>query len=291
MTLLVAVKIPTRKLNPVRRPIEFVEKGILMIADTRLSKMRGDKLEGTVDDARKIWGVADCALAGFTGSFIVAEPAIISAHFALMDRTHRPRRIILTIIENSLKHFQVEANKKYGNVGATMLFLGLKTGAGSFRLFQFDSRKNFKREERDGVIFSGSGENEFAKRFPKEIDHFTKQWMNQLFGYRIEPKQGQYVCLPSPHGEKFEVDMVKCSMPISAVLDNIVESKNISSVGGFVQLIKFTKDGFSPIYAHVRSMETGKWRMATLPDLRSYSEIDRTRHYVPSFDIEGNVLP
>ena len=158
-------------------------------------------------------------------------------------------------------------------------------------LFQLDSRKNFRREERSGIVAVGTGEYEFAEMIPKEIDHFTKQWARQNSGYKIVQIDGQAVCIPSAPGEKIKVDILQCSMVITAVADNIVESGNLRTVGGYVQIIKFTKDGFTPIYTHIRSKDIGKWRMATLPSIRSYSEIDRITHYIPSIDRDGNVIP
>ncbi len=259
-----------------------------MVADTRLSRVRGNALVGTVDDARKLWGVADCALAGFSGAFMVAEPAIIATHFNLMDRPHRSWKMALGMIENFLRYYQKVESQKY-QAGRTVVLIGAKTGANSYRLFRLDSKTNYKRQEPGEIIADGTGKKEFFNRWPNEIDHFTRQWEQQLSGYRFEQNPGGVKVVPSPPDEKFEVDMVTCSMPIVAVSDNIVASGALPTVGGNVQAISFTKDGFSPIHAHVRSSATGRWRMATLNNIRSYSEIGRKKHLIPSIDDEGRI--
>ena len=288
MTLLVAAKIPTRHLNPYRRPIKFVEKGILMVADTRLSLFRGKEFDDAFDDSRKLWEIADCALAGFCGPYLVAEPAIVAAHFNLMKRSHRPWKLVVKMMENLLKFFHQDAKKNIGQIDPTVVFLGVKTGKSSFRLFEIHSGRGVKRAERDGVIVEGTGKEEFKRRFPGEVDDRSKQWSEQLSGYKIVEIDGKVCCVPSGADEKYEVNLVALSSVISAVVDDIVVSRQVRTVGGSMQIIKFTEGGFERIGNYVRSTQ-GQWREATLPGLRSYSEIGMKAYCIPLVDDDGNV--
>jgi hypothetical protein len=80
-------------------------------------------------------------------------------------------------------------------------------------------------------------------------------------------------------------------MLMMAVTDDVVRDGSLPTVGGFVQSVSFTKDGFAPIYGSLRSAGGRSWRSMTQQDLRSYSEIAKKRYDIPSVNHKGRVQP
>src|ERR1044071_5961892 len=76
MTLIIAVKVPTKRFNPKRRPLRF-EPGIAVAVDTRFSWVKGSKLLKRRDDGQKWWQLGEASFAAFCGDIELGESAIL----------------------------------------------------------------------------------------------------------------------------------------------------------------------------------------------------------------------
>jgi hypothetical protein len=92
MTLLVAAKVLSKNLNPESRPIQFLERGIILAEDTRFIYPGSE----VIDDAQKNYTFGDWALAGYSGLVDVAERALICSTIAHNHHNwQRPDRLTL----------------------------------------------------------------------------------------------------------------------------------------------------------------------------------------------------
>ena len=263
MTLLVAVKVPARRLNPKKRPLQFSEKGIVIAADTRFSFRPGKR---TVDDAQKLWPLGDHAFSGYAGDVEVAEKALLSAYAALgHHRRWDDQRYITSAVSTYLRHWHQDASARRP-VGPTVVFLGLWSSKGRGRLFTLHSEHDFHLHEHLGVITEGTGASHFETLFDQEVDHITHQW----------------AASPRP-GDLMDIRIIDVALLVASSVDRTVQEAGLADVGGWTQMMTLSKQGMFAPRAHAVDGEA-KWRPITRRTFRSYADMRARSFEAPLLD-------
>ena len=281
MTLLVAAKIPTDNLNPKRRPIRFQEKGIVMLADTRITYPGSPRRE---DDARKIWPVAGRALIGYTGSALTAEPALAGSCKALEEYGWDQPDPIVSAIRNYLVHF----HRRNPAPRPTTVLVAVRNSVGRLMMYELSAADGFQIQLRDSVIVRGSGESCFMKQLPVEIEQITQQWSAPAKSrLKIVSEKGRPRAVPRSPTEKIPIRLIDVVTLLTGTADFVVQKAGLHSVGGLTYVRGLNKEGIISFMGKRRSAETGKWYDMTPADLRTYSEIESKVYDIPSVDELG----
>ena len=281
MTLLVAVKIPTKNLNPSKRPLRFIEPGIIIAADTRFSYRPGTKV---VDDAQKLWPLCDTAFAGYAGDVEISERALLSAHCAVREnRRWDDPGYVTSALRAYLRYWRrvFSARRK---IWPIIIFLGLRTPNGRFKLFELRDDKNFDLLPRSGMRAEGTGAERFKPVFDQEVDHITHGWAAPArSGYKFVQGDAGVEMLPRTPSDLIEIPMISVANLILAAVDVVVDKAGLKDVGGWTQLITLSERGM--IAPKARRSRTGaEWVDITRHELRSRTEMTGAEFEVPLLD-------
>lgn len=281
MTLCVAAKVPSKRLNPKRRPLRFIEKGLVLVADTRFTYPPGPRV---IDDAQKLWWLADWVIAGYAGDVEIAEPALLSVHNAIEHHGWRKSVTIALAVKNYLRYWHRKVSDRRRATSVDVL-LGIRSGNSRFRLYWLNSANGYRVQERDGIFQRGSGADSFKKAIEVEIDHFTSQWSAPArSGYKLEDQEGRVACVPRKPSDLVDVRLIDVECLLMGTVDLIVQKAGLADVGGLTQVLALTKDGvYSPKGKRLGAVD-GRWHDLTTRDVRSNLHIAQTRYKVPYMD-------
>jgi hypothetical protein len=181
MTLVLAIKVPSRQLNPKRRPLRF-EPGIVVAVDTRFTY---PQTPGSFrDDAQKLWPIGHHSFATYAGEVELAERAILLTQAACMEHNKlNDSKYTRSALKTLLRH--ISGSRGFGS---TVIIYGARTNDGRFLLHRLSSDDNFEPRQRDGFIVEGSGAAFAAPHvLGAEIEALTLGWSQPAkSGYKIE---------------------------------------------------------------------------------------------------------
>lgn len=267
MTLLVAIKVPTNHLNPLRQPISFSEPCIVMGADTRFTFLNNKQTP--IDDAMKIWRVSNCSIAGYSGDVELAERAFYSA-FAASEAHNLGDKpsFMLMAIEKYLQYWAKNI-KKRRQLSQTVVFVGLHRAPQRFELWDLRSTLGFSPRRRSGVNITGSGAEKFKPILRKEIEHTTRSWASSIkSGLKIErDAQGHPRIVEREKYEKAKINPVQIGGFVLVTVDLVVTKAGLSNVGGWSRVLVMKEDGVFSIYGQVVAPQS---RPVSRVDLRGY---------------------
>lgn len=286
MTLLVGITIPSRALNPKRRPIRFGEPGVIIAADTRFSYPSGSR---PVDDAQKLWPIGDRALGGYAGDVKVAECALQSAYTA--TRHHRlwdDLDFVAKTVRTYLRFWHDEYSRRRG-VQPTTVLLAIAPPRGRARLYRLSSGDRYRLRQRTGVEIAGSGTAAFERAFPREVDGYTRQWAaSARSGYDVVTGDGGPVLEPRTTSAPFDVSLLDVVNLVVATVDLVVTKEGIPTVGGWTQVITLSAGGMAAPRARMSSDDV-HWRDATRHVLQGQTEIAGGSFDAPFMDERGRL--
>jgi ATP-dependent protease HslVU (ClpYQ) peptidase subunit len=171
MTALIAIRVPSKALNPKRRQISCIEPGVILAADTRITK--GTRpLDG---DGQKLGTLPGRAIAGFSGDVYVADTALERLTASVEANQNIGHFELATTLQKQLARTWTEIVDR--KPIRTTVVLG--TFVDSPRLYVFDTKDNFAPQLRDGCEFAGSGANALRERFNENFDWMTQSWHNR----------------------------------------------------------------------------------------------------------------
>lgn len=267
MTLLVAIKVPTAHLNPLRQPLNFSEPCIVMGVDTRFTLLNSK--HAPIDDAMKIWRVSSCSIAGYSGDVELAERAFYSAFTASeIRRLSTNPRFMLVAIGGYLQYWG-KVLKERRNVIPTVVFVGLHSGPRRFELWEMRSALGFSARRRSGINIAGSGAEAFRPVLRKEIEHAVRSWAAPAkTGLKIETDDnGKPRLVAAKQGDRIEIQPNQVGGFALGAVDLIVSKAGLSHVGGWSRVLVMRENGVFPIYGHVVAPQK---RAISRDDLRGY---------------------
>jgi hypothetical protein len=286
MTLLVAVKVPTRELNPMKRPIRFIEPGIVIVADSRFSHVSG---ANRIDDAQKLWPLNSFACAGYAGDVAMAEKALLSSHVALRhsDRGQDPNYVTMAVA-TYLQYWQITISKQR-RVEPTTVLVGFHAPGRRPRLFRLQHYDGYVPRQPSGRIAVGSGASHFNFVFSQEVEHVTYAWAAPArTGYKIEVEHGIPTLLPRHSSDLINIPTISVANLVVSSVDRSFHEDGLSDVGGMTQVITLTDQGM--YFPSVRGSDTGaEWYDVTQHELRSSSEMGGGQFEVPLLDKFGKL--
>lgn len=285
VTLLVAVKVPTKHLNPNRYPIRFTEKGIVLAQDSRFTYDGG----GCVDNGRKIWPIEDFAVAGYSGDVEIAEHAIAATQHTIKHYNWKSRKKITIVLRNWLRFCQDKVGRKIH----TVVFLGIRTEKGSFKLFEFNSGENYKPKERDGVISGGSGADSFNNAIKIEINDSSKIWGKRSKYGKLAKVEGKTTYFPPKPGDVADVNLTEVGNLIVSTTNLVIDKIKPGGVGGFTQQYFLTIEGLQTGMGYLNRKNGPKWEKITADPntLKSNSTISKVTYDIPFMDQNCKIHP
>ena len=174
MTLCVAVKAPSSKLNPNGLPLQF-EPGIVISADTRFKFANVAFTQD--DDGRKVQGLADFAIIGFAGDGRLGQVALVDVKRKLESRRIRHPQSVADLTGHLLRAECKRLSNATPSVHNTEILLGVRDDhTEEFLLYRISRQQDFKPVLTHGIVAIGDGANEFEDEFPSSIDMLTAQW-------------------------------------------------------------------------------------------------------------------
>ena len=287
MTLLVAVKVPSKELNPKRRPLRFNEPGIVMVADTRFTWKSGKVTVRTDDDAQKWWPLGNWICAAYAGDSELAERALLCtrsacAHNGMWDDPD----YTLGAVSKLLRYYNDEIGKQRRPF-RTRVAMGLRNDKGRFKLYLLDCAEDFRPRERAGLVVIGTGEGYFNKEVvEKEIDHFTFGKAAPVrSGYKIVLRDGQPALAKREPSDLIDVPMIAAAGLIAGMVDRVVREAGLEDVGGQTLLVTLSAQGMYSPHVVISSDQGASWQSITRhDDFRSYTDMSGGEFVGPLLD-------
>lgn len=278
MTLCVAVTVPCTALNPMRRPLAFSERGIVLAADTRFTWLDGSRI---VDDGIKIWPLNDWAIAGFSGHVELGEAALFSMRLTLGDWAFRKHDKIAEGTRNWLRYWQRTVSRNRDPLPTEVLLAIYDAGIDQFLLYVLSSQENFEATRREGVVPIGSGAARFKQVFHTEVDWYTNQWSAPVrTGLKLVQIGDMVAVEPRQPDDREPVRLLQVAGLVVGTLDSVLQEADLATVGGLVQAFMLSKTGVV-CTREVRRSEEGSWYHITARDLQSYSNMVSRRYEIP----------
>lgn len=277
MTLCVAVTVPCKALNPVRRPLGFSEPGIVVAADTRFSWLDGSKV---VDHGIKTWPLSYWAIAGFSGDVELGEAALFSMRLTLRELGFRSHDRIVQGTRNWLLYYERTFSHSRDVLPTEVLVCTYDAGIVRFFLRVLSSQDSFTPRRREGVSPIGSGVARFRQAFRSEVDHYTSQWAASARAGRLVQVGKHVVFEPWRPGDRGNVPLIGVASLVVATLDSVLQKADVARVGGLVQAFILSKTRLVTVRNRRRSHE-GTWEDVTAQELRAYSKIVCRRYEIP----------
>lgn len=282
MTLILAAKVPSNRLNPKQRPLRF-EPGLILVSDTRFTWSSAKPAQ---DDGRKWWSIGDRSFAAFAGDVELAEKTIIFAREACLEHHRVDEKYSGVAIQTLGRWFK----KNMRATGSTEIVYGIRNEAGRFKMFLFKSDNEFEPEERDGIVAMGSGRKFVEARIDANIDAL-------MYGFY---QRGRLKLVPRGDGEHSVEELGPSdTVPISIfeildilgiVADEAVQQSGISTVGGRVSALTLTDQGLKALKMAVLDEGASDWRLAT-PNfsLRGLAEATNRTYTGPLLNPNGDI--
>lgn len=268
MTLLIAIKVPSRELNPRRRPLCFTEPGIVMAADTRFSwTERSGRIIGTSDNAQKGWPLGDRIYGIYAGDAEVAERAIFCTRSACNEHNKRDNaQYTLSALHKLLKYFSDEVRQPgHRTVAPTVVVVGMclpRARRPKAKMFLLSYKTGFQPEERDGLLTEGTGSKYFTEEvLDREIDEFTRSKSSQL-----HPRSNTSRFSNRQPAELIDVSLLSVAGWIAFMADRVILEASLPTVGGQVQLTTIGPNGIYHPHAIESSDSGSSWRQLTRHD-------------------------
>jgi len=278
MTLCVAVTVPCKALNPMRRPLAFSEPGIVLAADTRFVWLDGSRI---VDDGIKIWPLNDWAIAGFSGDVELGEVALFSMRLTLRDWRFRNHDKIAGGTRNWLRYHQRTVSRNRDPLPIEVLLCIHDAGVDEFLLYVLSSQENFEPTRREGVVPIGSGAARFEQAFPTKVDWYTHQWSAPVrTGLKLVQVGENVAVEPRQPDDHEPVRLLQVAGLVVGTLDSVLQEADLATVGGLVQAFMLSKTGLV-CTREVRRSKEGSWYHITARDLQSYSNMVAKRYEIP----------
>lgn len=278
MTVCIAVTVPCKALNPLRRPLEFSEPGIVLAADTRFSWVDDSRVVKVVDDGIKIWPLSDWAIAGFSGDVELGEVALFSMRLSLRRLGFRNHNKIAQGTQTWFLYY--ERNLGRDPKPTEVVLCTYDAAIDGFFLYVLSSQDSFRPKRREGVWPIGSGTKRFIQAFRGEVDHYTSRWEASAQAGRLV-QIGENVAFEAwKPGDCYSVKLIEVASLVLATLDSVLRKADLATVGGLVQAFMLLNTGWVILGSRRRSDE-GTWEDVTARDLRSYSEVDHRRYEIP----------
>lgn len=273
MTLCVAIKVPSKALNPKRRPLEFHEPGIVIASDSRYLWLADHQIQ---DDGMKLCPLSNRAIAGFSGHVELATSALFSMTAAITRNAFKDPELISRGTQKLLLHFQNRL-KRQGEIEETNVLLGAyDVESDKHFLYFLSSTDGFNPSRRDGICSIGSGATGFQNTLENEIVHFSRQWSDPaISGYKLVNRDGLPVVEPRSRDDLIRVPLNQVALLLISSLDLHLEITNLNSIGGLVQCAMLTEKGIIGVGGK-KSYDPGKeWEDITVTEVQSYFQTAR----------------
>jgi hypothetical protein len=280
MTLLVAAKIPSKRLNPKRRPIRFCEPGIVIAADTRFTWTWPNGQREVVDDAQKGWPLGNRTYAAYAGDAQLGERAILGARSACAkNKKWDNASYTLSALSKYLRRFAEEAEQNWRRpIEPTIVIVAVRKAHGKkerFRLYRLGHDDAFEPREREWVI-EGDGRKYFeAEVLDKELDHFTRgKAAPALSGYKTVIHDGQLALARRGPRDLIDVPLISIANLIGSMVGCVIDDGSIPTVGGLVQLTTLGVQGI--IHPRITGSSDGGATWAPITrheDFRSHTDM------------------
>lgn len=293
MTLIVAVKVPNKELNPYRRPLDFSEAGIILAADSRYSFAHN----APDDYGRKIWKLSSQALAAFSGPNVeMLEKSLTGTQLALKKHFFTKHNQVAQVVQHWLLYWQDRVPnsqiKEYKKSDTAVLLALHDISAMRFYIYLLSSKNNFSPLLRDGIVSIGSGAGKFTEFFKKELDDYTKAESApaKLPIKFFQGADNKVLVVARPPNELIPVSLWNLHGFVLGAVDSFIEKAQLPTVGGFVACASISCEG---IYAkmHAKKRVNRKWYNITSSQLKSLHEKRKLRYHIPrmrsDFSIEN----
>lgn len=292
MTLVVAATMPSKALNPLRRPIRFPQPSVVLLSDSRFSFGACKK----ADDGFKLWPLSDSAMAGFSGDVEVAEAAIVSLRLTIEEHRWSVPEAIAEAASTWLLYWG-ECIASHRVVHTTHVLIAAYNRQRKrpylYRLFSHDG---YAPARRSGVECIGSGAEQFRKEFDKKIDKATHGWaepcrIREELGHTVGiGADGKPVWIPLERNFLEDIPPIEVVEPLSEVADTLARDEALKDVGGLLQIVILSEHGLTPIKQQKRSGSSGEWSALTAAKLRSLSEMIGRKYIIPRMSADGSLI-
>lgn len=238
MTALVAIRVPSKALNPKRRQISCVEPGVILAADTRITK--GTRpLDG---DGRKLGKLPGSAIAGFSGDVYVADTALERLTASVEANQSIDHFELATMLQKQLARTRNEIVDR--KPIRTTVVLG--TFFDTPRLYVLDTKDNFTPQLRDGLEFAGSGADALQEQFAENVDWMTQNWHNRARQPQFAvTNRGEIRKVSTEGKEPFPIRLIDLVNIVCMSLEGVFVQNKTPSVGGKIQCVVLRKSGAS----------------------------------------------
>jgi hypothetical protein len=258
MTAIMAIRSPSKGLNPKRLRVELAEEGIVMVADTRI--MTGSHpLPG---HGLKLGGLSERVIAAFAGEVHFADRALSLAADNIQGLTAAAD--IAAIVQGSLRSARALIERKR-RLYATTVLIGIWTDSAP-HLYVVDSSDNFDLRLRDGPEYAGSGRTELRKNFESNLDWMTSSWDKRAKQKQFELTESGPGRLLPDDGRGFPVRLADWATLAVMSLDELINQATIQSVGGLHQVLCLTRQGIAPLRV-AKSSDAGETWSSITPEL------------------------